>query len=509
MNVLLINPKSTDRRLNSYPMGLAYIHTALTEAGHHPIILDLNFESEEKELYSQFAVEEMFLVGITTCSENIYDILQIAKKIKLLYPKAIVILGGPHATFEYEKILYENHEIDIISVGEGEETFVALANMGRHYETDNLRSVKGIAFRENDSIIYTGEPIFCENKKRFPFREPDMMIHDSKGRIAATLCTSRGCPHKCSFCALNVRQGKRWLPYAVNNIKDELDQLVNDYNVKVIDIQDADFFCSHEHALNVSKLVISKSEIERVYISCRIDSVLKCKDILKMLLEHVELILEVGIEGYSNAQLKRYNKKISTATINEGIDFLNTLKKTKNIEINLDLILFDPYVELHEIKDTVHFLIRNNFATSKQESELFSYIRLLPGTEMKKVVIKDGLTSGQGEAVPYWKFQNPEVALIYSNLIRFRIMHMEDIIRARKLVSGIITQALTNSCMLQAVRLKTDLDELEIILYEYLLDLIVAVEEGLNVELVFQNYSKRVVTILNKFTTETECVKYE
>lgn len=69
------------------------------------------------------------------------------------FPDAQIIVGGEHATACSDYILTTCREVDIVAMGEGEETMVDLVNTIR--TSNDLSRVAGIAFRDGEAIHTT------------------------------------------------------------------------------------------------------------------------------------------------------------------------------------------------------------------------------------------------------------------------------------------------------------------------------------------------------------------
>ncbi|VVB92040.1 tRNA-2-methylthio-N(6)-dimethylallyladenosine synthase [uncultured archaeon] len=99
---------------------------------------------------------------------------------------SIFIAGGPHPSARPEETLAY---FDYVVIGEGEETLPEL--IGVLQNGGDINSVKGIAFRKDGKIIFTGqrENIALDN---YPPFDPDAM-HSS-------IEITRGCPFNCAYC---------------------------------------------------------------------------------------------------------------------------------------------------------------------------------------------------------------------------------------------------------------------------------------------------------------------
>jgi radical SAM superfamily enzyme YgiQ (UPF0313 family) len=120
--------------------------------------------------------------------------------VKALAPHILTVMGGPHITFCAELTLQDVPEIDLVVLGEGEETIVELALAAQNPQ--GWSRVKGIAYRDKNQIQFTPPRPFIQDIDALP--EP-ARHHIPLGRYRAlglpvSMTPSRGCPFQCIFC---------------------------------------------------------------------------------------------------------------------------------------------------------------------------------------------------------------------------------------------------------------------------------------------------------------------
>lgn len=108
------------------------------------------------------------VVGVTTCTENRFDSFKLVKTAKEVDPNIITVLGGPHISMVKEDTLIHIKEVDILVIGEGEDTIVELIRVLE--AKDDLSKVKGIYYKnENGTVVFTGFREKIENLDSLPF----------------------------------------------------------------------------------------------------------------------------------------------------------------------------------------------------------------------------------------------------------------------------------------------------------------------------------------------------
>ena len=218
MRVLLVYPfDPADRRFGPPKMGLglAYIAAVLRDAGCEVRILDkwaeyrltgLDRERTERLLDESLASFAPDVVGFSTYTALIADVIKDARRVKHLCPHSVVVIGGPHATTLPEETLRRYPFIDIAVQGEGEAAMLELSR------GTALEQIAGITFARGGEIVRTNKARAVVSLDDLPMPARDLMRMDyytersrdfpsrGGGLRYATILSSRGCFAKCSFC---------------------------------------------------------------------------------------------------------------------------------------------------------------------------------------------------------------------------------------------------------------------------------------------------------------------
>ena len=124
------------------------------KAGFSVKIIDCNFINTLEDFRKEIKKYNFKMAGLSFLSSMQEGANQVARIVKEINPKAIVVAGGPHPTvFKERSIIDEN--VDIIVIGEGEITFVELikaVKKNRNYEKldRSLRKIEGIWFKNKN-----------------------------------------------------------------------------------------------------------------------------------------------------------------------------------------------------------------------------------------------------------------------------------------------------------------------------------------------------------------------
>ncbi len=109
-----------------FPLGLGYIAAVLRENGYNEIdLFDPEAErSSWKDIKQRIKNFNADIVGLSCVTANYSNAKKIAKLVKEINRKTLVVAGGIHVSALPEETLKDAPEIDLVVVGEGEYTFL-------------------------------------------------------------------------------------------------------------------------------------------------------------------------------------------------------------------------------------------------------------------------------------------------------------------------------------------------------------------------------------------------
>jgi len=214
--VLLINPPFNIAKAkydSSVSVGLLSIATCLDGNNISVKIIDGARQPDYLELIKAEARQCDF-AGLSVMTTQIPGALQISQLIRRLNPACKIIWGGTHPTFFPEQTVMHNL-VDIVCFSEGEEAMLEIAG-GK-----NLAEVRSISFKEGDRIKNNpcGELGDPAKMSLFNWDLVERKVLENLELIPSL--TSRGCPHRCTFC-INAILKNKWRPRAVNQALEDL-----------------------------------------------------------------------------------------------------------------------------------------------------------------------------------------------------------------------------------------------------------------------------------------------
>jgi anaerobic magnesium-protoporphyrin IX monomethyl ester cyclase len=164
-----------------------------------------------QEVRATVASHAPTVVGISAKSPTFAATSAVARLVKAVDPRILIVLGGPHPTITKEQV-FACPDIDVCVVGEGERTIVEL-----------LRAVEGeISFKDVRGIIYRDGERLVKNPPReliddldtlsFPHLFAAEVLKDYEqypSKAFRHIFATRGCPRNCTFCASRAVWGRR------------------------------------------------------------------------------------------------------------------------------------------------------------------------------------------------------------------------------------------------------------------------------------------------------------
>jgi len=388
-DVILINPfdkthVSEMLELQAPPLNLMYLGASLEKASFSVNILD---DSLKEWGYNQVnkLVEKLnpLIVGVTATTATIKSSLEYIKSIKRLLPDVLTVIGGPHTTFLPIDTLKSLKELDVVVIGEGEETFTELAEKYEKRGKEGLEEVKGIAYR-NQSRIKVNEPrALIQDLDRLPFPARHLVSfkeYETSKNGQAHIITSRGCTYSCRYCSSSLIMGRRFRARSPENVVDEIEELYDKYKIEKIGFIDDTFVLNKRRALAIADEIKERSLDITWSTSSRVNT------IDKQLLSNLKSVglqsIYYGIESGSQRVLNLMNKKI---TLRQSEDAVK-IAKDLGIKVMASFMFGYPGETPAEMDKTIDFSIKLD-----PDYAQYSILTPFPGTPIYQKLEKKGL----------------------------------------------------------------------------------------------------------------------
>ncbi len=388
MNILLI--KSTGLTFQNFsvtpPLGLMYLAAYVRERvkGVNLKILDTRVS---KDGYREILLRELkdfepTIVGISAVTMEAKSMHEIAGMVKGVLPESKVVVGGPHPTSFLRRTL-EDRNIDYVVRGEGEETFAELVEVIK--EGGDVRSVKGIAYRENGDIAEREPRGYIEDLDTLPFPAWDMINIDDYARFWSmsprgkrrymVVYTSRSCPYRCIYCH-NIF-GKGFRARSPENVLAEIDILYNKYGIKELEVVDDIFNFDSKRVERICDLIIERGYDLRIAFPNGLRSDRLDKPLLEKMRRAGTKFISFAVESASQRIQRLIKKNLKLDKVKEAIDYSVRL----GIFSNGFFMLGFPTETEEEVRETIKFAVESNL-----HSAYFFIVTPHEGTELFEMV---------------------------------------------------------------------------------------------------------------------------
>jgi len=411
LNVLLVVPEiRIDDKPFDFPFWAGIFASIIDQKGGNVAILDLNALRMNNggnylpldNIKKQISAAKWDLIGIGGLTTTYSRMKQLIPLLRRTNPDSVIISGGGWSSYNPDEIMQLIPEIDMVCIGEGEETFSEvydeLDNGGKNFE-----KVKGLCINNNGLPLYTEPRALISDLNTVPYPHYDLFELDiyfkyssypysleaMNAKRRATTVWERGCPRGCTFCSHNgmsridmqniygdgdrkkgeliVREvdknnntfqlPARWPTpkYAVDNVK----LLHEKYDVDFIAILDENMTSNKKWTEEFCNLYIDEGLDQKVKWGTLGDapSVATQPHLLKVMKDAGCTYISFGFESASNKVLNQDIKKGQTK---------DHLQKTVNAlkEVSMrpmaTFMIGNAHENINDLMETVSFWIDNN-----------------------------------------------------------------------------------------------------------------------------------------------------
>jgi len=409
MKILLINPPIREwAEPNCVPLGLGYVASVLLQEGHKVEIWDINAyrwsKEEVEEKIKNISYDIAGIGGIVTVYKYVKWLVNTLKK---YHPEKKIIIGGSLGS-SIPKIMLEKNPVDIVCIGEGEETAEELFNLLEN--GGDLHSVKGIWFKDDNGSI-------CANEKREPIKNLDTLPlpawdlfpmdtylknpvgapnrnkwvdgSSTEGTLSMNLFASRGCPYQCIYCYHDF-MGQSYRCRSPENVINEIGILYQRYNVKYFHFIDDEFVMSKDFVYKFCSLIkeLMKEINEKITWGCSGRANLMSEDLISVMADSGCTLIGYGIESGSQKMLDLIKKRF---TVEQAKNAVKWTKKHLGWA-DCSFMVGYPGETKETIRETIDFCKELNLTP-----EVIFFITPYPGTELYQMAVAEGKIEDEEE----------------------------------------------------------------------------------------------------------------
>lgn len=402
MKVLLINPPIREWAApNCVPLGLGYIASVLLQEGHKVEIWDINASRWSKEEVEKKIKNSSYDIagigGIITVYKYVKWLVNLLKK---YHPEKKIVIGGSLGSSIPELMLKKN-PVDIICIGEGEETAEELFNLLEN--GGDLHSVKGIWFKDDNGSICVNErrkpiknldslplpvwdlfpmDIYLKNPVGAPNRNKWVDGSSTEGALSMNLFASRGCPYQCIYCYHDF-MGQGYRCRSPESVINEIKILYQRYKVKYFHFIDDEFVMRKEFVYKFCSLIkeLMKEIKEKITWGCSGRANLMSEDLISVMANSGCTLIGYGMESGSQKMLGLIKKRFTVEQAK------NAVKWTKKYLgwADCSFMIGYPGETEETIQQTINFCKELDLVP-----EVIFFITPYPGTELYKIALAKG-----------------------------------------------------------------------------------------------------------------------
>ncbi len=379
MKIMLVNPAPEHyTRARCAPLGVISIGSYLKSKGHSVKVLNraisaTDIDTELDEFKPDFVGCSLLAVMA------VKDCIEVSKKAK---KRGIVtVWGGPFVTASPE-IALQLDCVDIISLGEGEGTWLDLANTAEKGE--DIYSVKGIAYKKDGTVVKTEAREFLDLSVLAPM---DYSLIDARKTLYKNydydgimgMYISKGCTGHCTFCYNHDFYNSCRRSRPIECFIQEAKEVKEKFGAKALAFADEFFGCNKEtlheicHAIIDAKLNLPWGAMTKIGVFDEED--------FQLMYDAGCRWLEFGIESGAKTTLARMKKGMKLSDVEKD---LQVCKKIGIITLCYLIVGFPDETE-EELKATCELVNKISYAKF-----VCSYFSPLPGSEIFDKLVSQG-----------------------------------------------------------------------------------------------------------------------
>lgn len=310
---------------------------------------------------------------------NIEYVEQLVAELGKIMPQTDIWLGGPEVSYHASHMLEQFPQVYGIMRGEGEETFLELAefyynNSGKSLEqcekVQRLKEIVGITFRDGEEIIETADRSVMDLSK-VPFVYEDLDVFKNK---IIYYESSRGCPFSCSYCLSSIDKCLRFRDLEL--VKKEL-QFFIDHEIPQVKFVDRTFNCKHSHSMEIWSY-IKEHDKGKTNFHFEVAADLLNEEELNLIstMRPGLIQLEIGVQSTNEQTIQEIHRTMKFSQVTEVV---NRVHAAKNIHQHLDLIAGLPF----EDYNSFHKSFCDVYALRPEQLQL-GFLKVLKGSYMEE-----------------------------------------------------------------------------------------------------------------------------
>jgi radical SAM superfamily enzyme YgiQ (UPF0313 family) len=420
-----LNPTALTALRPSLPLGLAYVAGSLRAAGHEVAVLDAVGAAParvvRKGRVAQLGLEvdeivarldpQARLIGVTSMFTYQWKVVrELLHAIKRARPDALLVGGGEHFTGLPELSLTET-PVDILALGEGEETAVALAKRYEEWLAQRggdpgdvaagvpqwAAGLAGTAYRRD------GAPVLEERRARLrdvdAIPAPAWDLFDVKGYdenglvtgihrgVTVPILATRGCPYRCAYCSSPNMWTTKWVARDPKLVADEIEGHVQAYGASNFPFHDLTAILRREWVIDFCKEIVSRG----LKINWQLPSGTRCevvdREVADLLAQSGGWSLNFAPESGSEAVRKKVHKQMTETSLFGAVE----AAVASRLNTSVFFVLGFPGDTVEDFRETRRWAAR--LARAGVDDLAVGFFFPIPGTQFYRELVAAGRLS--------------------------------------------------------------------------------------------------------------------
>ncbi len=340
-------------------------------------------------------------------------------------PSAKIVMGGVHPSVAPEQVMKESG-VDFAIAGEGENVLLNLVSaLDKKEDYENIR---GLSFRKDKDVVINRELDLSMDLDSIPHPARDLMDMESyieqpvarwswKKNRQTSVFTSRGCPQKCTFCAVHHINSRKWRGRSAQNVVEELEILKREYHIDSIAFEDDNLTADRKRMREICRLILEK-DLKFTWCTpngVAIDTL--DRELLKLMKESGCAMLNLAVESGDEHILRDVMQK---RLILDHVREIAYMCRELGIAANAYFVIGMP-------GETENSLQRSlDFAVSLPLKSIGVFIATpFPGTELYKWCLEKGYIDVKNYQKQF--YDEPDNSMLHKALIETPVMSRQRI----------------------------------------------------------------------------------
>jgi len=307
----LATPKS---RIVDLPPEMSYLQPYYGKADRSPFALFHHYKHfgySFDTIGRKVKKSQPFLVGISSLFSAYADeAVKTAQMVKAYHPDCKIVAGGHHPTALPRRMM-ESSAVDFVLRGEGEVSMALLAKALRN--GSGYDDIPGLVYRKTNGSLHVSEPAIMGNPEDYPLPATQLLdrrYYRRNKKASTVIVASRGCPLKCTYCAIGASSPFRHRRRSVDSVIVEIENAASQYNAGFIDFEDENLSLDRKWFLRLLveiKKRFDENQLEFRAMNGLLPSTLDEEVIAAMQAAGFKT-LNLSLGTTANAQLKRFQR---------------------------------------------------------------------------------------------------------------------------------------------------------------------------------------------------------